>query len=294
MLGASCSPCCAPQAGFVGLTLGGFKNFLHCYNTATSFNALSPTGAPFAVGPYLDNQPIGLAAAPAPWYGNSAYGPSCHGGSNFGTRNKICYQPLLTFTSTEVRLYLKFTVYYGADTYTCEVEYRKPRIGFWEEKYGIGIFRFTNADVFSLASDSDKFVISDIGTAAIVQRVWPAGQGVEWLNTWQYPLRVEVTEGASDIAGPYDFPDSSQFFVGRLIIDGRTTSAGLTFRLENSFFGMRVLVLISRVFWEAFHSGSGLTISGMGKPYLPWPGAVASPGGFDELAVNSTVVFTLV
>jgi hypothetical protein len=283
----SCS-CCAPPAGFVGLTLDGFKNFLHGYNSALSFNQLSQIPNVTPVGPYVDDQPTALARATANYYSNSSHGPACHNGSEFSFFNKICHSPLLTFTSTEVRLYLKLTVHYndgGGSPYTCEVEYRKPRASFWENKYSIGVFLFTPADIFSFSSDSDKFVQADIGTAAIVQRAWPLGQGISFLSSLQHPFRVEITAGPADLQGTYEFLTPSSYRVGTNDFSG--FGSGIIIR-ETRFFDIRLQVSIPTLYWEAFSSGGALTVSGVGKEYMPWPGAAAN----SISPIASTVIFT--
>jgi hypothetical protein len=288
MLGASCSPCCEPQAGFVGLTLGGFKRFLHGYNTALSFNQLSQIPNVTPVGPYVDDQPTALARATANYYSNSSHGPACHNGSEFSFFNKICHSPLLTFTSTEVRLYLKLTVHYndgGGSPYACEVEYRKPRASFWENKYSIGVFYFTPEDIFSFSSDSSKFVQTDIGTAAIVQRAWPVGQGISFLSSLRHPFRVDVTSGPADIQGTYEFLTPTYKQIGRTVIDGR--GAGIL--IEDLDYGIRLLVGAPTLYWEAFSSGGALTVSGIGVDYMPWPGAAEIN---TVTPVASTVIFT--
>lgn len=282
----SCA-CCGALAGFVGLTLGGFKNFLHGYNTALSFNRLYQTPNMGPVGPYVDNQPTGLAPAKANYYSNSALGPACHNGSDFAFFNKICHLPLLTFTNTEVRLYLKLSVYYADGSTilkTCEVEYRKPRASFWENKYAIGVFLFTPADIFSFVSDSSRFVESDIGTAAIVQRAWPLGQGISFLSSLRHPFRIEITTGPADLQGTYEFLTPSTQQIGSMRIDGR--GAGIV--IDESY-ETRLQVAVPTLYWEAFSSGGSLTVSGIGVEYMPWPGAI-NADLFSPAA--STVTFT--
>jgi hypothetical protein len=173
----------------------------------------------------------------------------------------------------------------GLSPTTCEVEYRKPRASFWENKYEIGVFLFTPADIFSFSSDSSKFVEADIGTAAIVQRAWPLGQGISFLSSLQHPFRVEITAGPADLQGTYEFLTPSSYRVGGTEISG--FAPGILAR-SLRFGEYRLQVAIPTLYWEAFSSGGALTVSGIGKLYMPWPGAAVN----EIEPVASTVIFT--
>jgi hypothetical protein len=292
MLGSAGWLCCRR---FLGLTVGGFKNALHCWNTATSYNVASC---------YEQGVPVSLQPLLAPFYTNGPFGPSCHGGSLIGAFfNMICYTPAITFTATEVRLRLKFGVYLAANFYTCEVEYRKSRASFWENEYQDGVFLFSNGDVFSFTSDSANFVQSDIGTAAIVQRAWPVDQGVQWAETWSFPLRVEISNGPAPLTerSPFNYesPSTIEFIAsGGGFLSGLPTYAsagetgvGLVFLIQRSGFGTWASYAISHVYWEAFSSDGVLTMPGGSVEGLPFPG-VAQIAGYGTPS-SATTVFTV-
>lgn len=285
MLGSAGWLCCRR---FLGLTVGGFKNALHCWNTATSYNVASC---------YEQGVAVPLQPLVAPIYTSGAFGPSCHGGSSSGYFNRVCYTPSLTFTATEVRLSLTFSVYIadgGANFYTCEVEYRKPRASFWENEYQDGVFLFSNGDVFSFTSNSANFVQSDIGTAAIVQRAWPVDQGVQWGETWSFPLRVEITNGPAPLTerSPfvYESPSTITFNAGTLFAGTGVSFLGLFFRIQQLGFGDWAAYLISPVYWEAFSSDGVLTMPGGGVEFFAFPGVVQFAGY--GTPSGATTVFT--
>jgi len=289
MLGAACSPCCRR---FLGVTLGGFQNVLHSYNTATSYN-LKTSG-------YEDGVAVLLQPLVAQFYGSGAFGPSCHGGSSSGYFNKVCYTPSLTFTATEVRLSLTFSVYIadgGAGFHTCELEYRKARASFWENESESGVFLFSSGDVFSFTSNSTYFVESDIGTAAIVQREWPADQGIQWAKSLSFPLRVEISNGPEQVTAQspfvYDSPGFKYFPSEAdplFWAEARVSALGLTFMITRLVLGTWAAYLISPVYWEAFSSDGVLTMPGGGVEFFAFPGVVQFAGY--GTPSGATTVFT--
>jgi hypothetical protein len=203
-------------------------------------------------------------------------------------------------------LRLKFGVYagYGGPTFhTCDVEYRKSRASFWENEYQYGVFLFSSGDVFSFTSDSTIFVQSDIGTAAIVQRAWPEDQGVQWAETWSFPLRVEITNGPATLTARspfvYESPGEIRFIgSGDAFGSGALTYAaagetgqGLAFLIQLFGFGTWASYVISHVYWETFSSNGVLTMPDVGVENLPFPGVVQIAGY--GTPSSATTVFTV-
>ena len=284
MLGAPCSQCCQPAIGFAGLALAGWKNSLHSYNTATAagYNPTLSQGYHTA-----DNQPTFFNSLAAATYTRSInqFGPSCDIFSSSGLQE--CFPPEITFTTDNVELKIKLRVYYFSSPYTVEVLYRKARASFWENKHASGVFLFTPSDAVSFTSNTSNLSDSDIGTVAVVQ----LAQG-ETLNSWSYPLRVEITQGVSPLRSPMDFASSGAV----LNTSGFTVRAenlgdiGLRFTARQNFLGDRVLIYVPPIYWHAFAVGQSLAVSGIGVEYLPFPGSVIFGGSNEPEA--SSVTFT--
>jgi hypothetical protein len=292
MLGSPCSPCC-PNPLEVSVTLSGWKQYLHGYNGAVSFNTVDPASG----NPYADGQPYSFNIMQSPVYPATTApeppftrGPRCNTESAF---NILCYNPIITFTEQDVSLEMTMAVRTAnSPAITCTVVYKKQRAGFWEQKFAPGVFYFFANDLFSFSSDSALMTADDVETAAVVQR--PQGLGLPFA----LPLRFHITEGLPEYSFPEDFaelrPGSGETGTVSLLA---FAFGGLSYRVRAALaLGVTPPIAswhISSAYWLAFSQNGVLSISGIGVDSAAFPG-VAKPFDGPEgwSAVQSTLVVT--
>lgn len=281
-----CQPCCEQQQPMhAALTMTGFQRFLHGYNMSTSHNNLS-----FASS-YIDGQPTQYAPMLAPLYPGttflaappSDFGPTC---GTYSLASQICPSNYITFTDDDVSLAVTLSTRTatGGAASTCTATYKKPRSGFWENKFASGIFYFLPEDLFSFSSDSADLESTDVGTTVVVQRPLLPNGAVAWANAPQYPLRFETEiAGTPVLGGPQDFAgDETRVLGTSTLTSNRIILFGGLYRIFAPFLcGVNDLTpvagwFISPHYWEAFSVDGVLVVTGVGVQFGVFPGAYAT------------------
>lgn len=243
MLGSPCSTCCSRDY-WIGCAMANWSGSFYCWNTCSRINSTTNIRTINSVslenfladdqwttittqGTNSTNPLQGQPPFYFPYVSdlNIGYGPK------WG-KTLIKFDPV--YVTVEVTLNQGAVYGFGStitgQTWESVVTYRKARAGFWESKYAAGVYKFTNADVFSFSTTANfqnlPVVQSEVGDFAIVQL---QGDGITgqpvYSKNWDYPVRVQIQSETVSTASasfgtltayfaaganaPYDFSSSS-------------------------------------------------------------------------------------